>query len=232
MHFLLFKILVLIPILTLLGILTYKKINESFDGMPTSETEPMTTSASLSQPQTTTPPELISTQLTTGIANILGISVRRIANLNYTGDINTQTLAVSFSILDPNIIEASRNELSATVAATTANTLFTQRKFIVAINGINIMLNKINTNNTSNSINASNASNAGNAINDGIIGSSSSNIGNVGNVDKANYFNNNGLLDTIKYTKQIYDTVPVDAAATRFFTLQPDGNFNLIPVIN
>lgn len=98
MHPLLFKILVLIPLLALLGILTYKKINESFDSHDdsTTTTQPTTTTT----PQTTTPAALISTQLTTGIAALLGVSVRRITNLNYSGDISTQTLVVSFTVLD------------------------------------------------------------------------------------------------------------------------------------
>jgi hypothetical protein len=214
MHPLLFKLLLLIPLIALLGILTFKKINECFDNLDDSTittTMPVTTTA----PQTTIPAELISTQLTTGIASSLGVSVRRITNLNYTGDIGTQTLAVSFTVLDPNLIETSKNELAATAAANYANVLFAQGNFIVPINKINVRLTKLNQNS-----NVSNASNGSTAI-----GTS------IPIMDPASYFNNKGLLDTANYAKQVYDTVPVDSAATRFFTLQPDSNFNLMPVM-
>jgi hypothetical protein len=160
-------------------------------------------------PQTTIPAELISTQLTTGIASSLGVSVRRITNLNYTGDIGTQTLAVSFTVLDPNLIETSKNELAAVAAANYANALFTQGNFIVPINKINVRLTKINENKNENNTIATS----------------------IPIMDSASYFNNKGLLDTANYAKQVYDTVPVDSAATRFFTLQPDSNFNLMPVM-
>ena len=49
--------------------------------------------------------------------------------------------------------------------------------------------------------------------------------------DPSSYFNNKGLLDSANYAQQVYREVPVDSAATRFFTLQPDSNFNLMPVL-
>lgn len=210
MHPLLFKLLVLIPLIVLLGILTYKKINESFDNLndTVTTTRPITTTT----PQTTIPTALISTQLTTGIASVLGVSVRRITNINYSGDIETQNLAVSFTVLDPNLIEASKNELSTVDVVNFTNTLFNQNNFIVPINGANIKLSKMNQ--TSNSSNSSND-----------IGKSTPII------NPASYFNNKGILDTANYARQVYDTVPVDSAATKFFTLQPDSNFNLMPVM-
>jgi hypothetical protein len=208
MHSLLFKILVLIPMIALLSILTYKKINETFDGSPPNETEPITTSANPTTfPQTTPPAALISTQLATGIASVLGVSVRRIINLNYSGDISNQTLSVSFTVLDPNLIESSKNEKAAATVSNYANELFTQGNFIVSINGVNIRLTKVNTTGTAS------------------IGSPKA------TQDPSSYFNNKGLLDTSNYARQVYDTVPIDSAATRFFTLQPDTNFNLMPVI-
>ena len=153
MHPLLFKLLLLIPMIALLGILTFKKINESFDN-PDDSTITTTIPVTTTTPQTTIPAELISTQLTTGIASSLGVSVRRITNLNYTGDISTQTLSVSFTVLDPNLIETSKNELSAVAAANYANALFTQGNFIVPINKINVRLTKMDQNST-----GSNASN-------------------------------------------------------------------------
>ena len=244
MHPLLFKILVLIPLLALLGILTYKKINESFENPnPTDNLDDaMTTTIpnTTTRPQTTIPAALISTQLTTGIATKLGISVRRITNLSYSGDINSQNLAVSFTVLDPNLIETSKKELSAVEVAKTANALFTQGQFIVPIDGVNIRLDKITQSNSiGNSIDNSIGNSIGNSIdnNAGIIGSNSKNLENniglkIPIADPASYFNNQGLLDSAKYARQVYDTVPVDSAATRFFTLQPDSNFNLIPVLS
>jgi hypothetical protein len=244
MHPLLFKLLVLIPLLALLGILTYKKINESFEN-PTSNLEnnlddaiattiPNTTTT----PQTTTPAALISSQLTTGIAIKLGISIRRITNLSYSGDINSQRLAVSFTVLDPNLIEASKNELSALEVAKNANTLFTQGQFIVPIDGVNIRLEKMNQNSTRTGMNAGiNAGSIGRITSADSMNANSSNLMNdIGLIapvmDPASYFNNQGLLDSAKYARQVYDTVPVDSAATRFFTLQPDSNFNLMPVLS
>ncbi len=239
MHPLLFKLLVLIPLLALLGILTYKKINESFEN-PTSNlddnlknnlddaiatTIPNTTTT----PQTTIPAALISSQLTTGIAIKLGISIRRITNLSYSGDINSQRLAVSFTVLDPNLIEASKNELSALEVAKNANTLFTQGQFIVPIDGINIRLDKMNAGNNAGSIGRSTSADSMNANSSNLV----NDIGLIAPVmDPASYFNNQGLLDSAKYARQVYDTVPVDSAATRFFTLQPDSNFNLMPVLS
>ncbi len=226
MHSLLFKILVLIPLLALLGILTYKKINESFDILDSTSMNTTIPATTTSSPQTTIPAELISTQLTTGIAKVLGISVRRITNLNYTGDINTQSLAVSFTVLDPNLIETSKNELAAINVANNANNIFIQGKFIVPINGVNVRLTKINQpsiNQPSNNqpgINQSGINQFGNEI-----GTSSPTI----NPDT--YFNNKGLLDTAKYAQQVFAEVPIDSAATRFFVLQPDNNFNLMPVM-
>jgi hypothetical protein len=208
MHPLLFKILILIPLLALLGILIYKKINESFDGAPTDETQPATTPPATTIPATTIPAALISTQLTTGIAGLLGVSVRRITNLDYSGDVSTQTLAVSFTVLDSNLLESGKGELSAATVANNANNLFAQGNFVVPINGMNVRLTKTGTSG-------------------GGIGGTS-----IPTQDPASYFNNKGLLDSASYARQVYDTVPVDSAATRFFTLQPDKNFNLAPVLS
>lgn len=205
MHPLLFKLLVLIPLIVLLGILTYKKINESFDNLNDTTTGTTTIPMTTTTPQTTVPSALISTQLTTGIASLLGVSVRRIINLNYSGDLSTQTLAVSFTVLDPNLIESSKNEMTAVDSANNANALFNQGNFIVPINGVNVRLTKKNKTENTDSRTPS--------------------------LDHASYFNNKGLLDTANYARQVYDTVPVDSAATKFFTLQPDRNFNLMPVM-
>ena len=236
MHPLLFKLLVLIPLIVLLGILTYKKINESFDDPNDTTTGTTTKPMTTTTPQTTVPPALISTQLTTGIASLLGVSVRRITNLNYFGDLSTQTLAVSFTVLDPNLIESSKNEMTAVYVANNANALFNQGNFVVPINGVNMRLTKMNQSNTqaNQTNNNTKTLNLNPTMNTEYM-SSANKINEVGTstptLDPASYFNNKGLLDTANYARQVYDTVPVDSAATKFFTLQPDSNFNLVPVM-
>lgn len=200
MHPLLLKILILIPMLALLGILTYKKINEGFDA-----TMPQTTTSSSSSSSTTqtTTPLTISTQLTTEIANKLGVSVRRIQGVTFSGDIANLTLSVGFTILEPNLIESANKEPNATNAAITARSLFVNNQFYVPVNGVNIRLSRINNTDT----------------------------GSAPKLNPEDFFNNKGLLDSADYAKQVYNAVPVDSAATRFFTLQPDANFNLVPVL-
>jgi hypothetical protein len=46
------------------------------------------------------------------------------------------------------------------------------------------------------------------------------------------YFNNSGLLDIAKYSKNKYIGVPNDASLTNFYTLEYDNNFNIKPVIS
>ena len=232
MHVLLQKILIIIPILGLLSILAICKINESFvvasdfskSVLGSSSSTPTTTAPRPTAPTTTAPrprptPSSIpySTQLTMQIANKLGVSLRRISNLNYTGDINKRDISVSFTILDANLLESANKEQDTATVASIANKLFQDNTFTVMINGLSIPLKKINSSitSTSNSSNTSNTSNSSNSNN--------------ANVD---FFNNKGLLDTVKYAKQVYDTIPLDENATRFFTLKPDSNFNLVPVLN
>lgn len=216
MHPLLDKILILIPILALLGILVYSKINESFDSsnpafdvmrdritnLPstTVRTIPETTIPS------TTPAQTISTQLTSQIAGKLGISLRRIESLDFNGDLNKRTLAVSFTILDANIIETSKGEPNAPTAAANANNLFASNQFTVEINGNTILLTKMNSETGA----------------QGSLGATKS---------ASDFFNNKGLLDSAAYARKVYNAVPVDESATRFFTLKPDSNFNLVPVL-
>jgi len=219
MNLLLVKILILIPILVLLGILIYSKINESFDSSnpgfeimrdtisnpnellpPPNNTT--TTFANQLQP-TTTFGQTISTQLTSQLADKLGISIRRIQSLDFTGDLANHTLAVTFTILEPNIIETSKGEPNAASAANIANTLFTSNQFTVDINGDTITLTKINTD--------TNTSTASKELSD--------------------FFNNKALLDSAAYARKVYDAVPMDESATKFFILKPDRNFNLVPVL-
>ena len=80
----------------------------------------------------------ISEQLTQEIALKLGMSPRRIKNITYDGDINQNRLNVSFTIIDPNIIEINKGEPNTLTAANNANELFYQNRFTVNINGNNI----------------------------------------------------------------------------------------------
>ena len=134
-------IIFIILFLILLYLYYYVKI-ESF-GSSDSETEQTTISQS-TIPQTTIPTLTMSSQILLGISTTLGISQRRIANLSYIGDVSTGTLSVSFTILEPNVIEFSKKEPSASDAAKMANNLFADSLFVVNINSQNITLVKFN----------------------------------------------------------------------------------------
>lgn len=198
MHPLLMKILVLIPMLALLTILTYKKINEGF-----TVTTPQTTQTTQTTRATTLASLPISAQLSAGIASTLGVSLRRIQNLTYSGNLANLTLSVGFTILEPNIIESAKGEPSATSVGAMAKSMFVSNQFSVPVNDITIRLTRINNTDT----------------------------GATPAMNPEDYFNNKGLLDSANYAKQVFTGVPVDSAATRFFTLKPDANFNLMPVL-
>lgn len=146
----------------------------------------------------------ISSQLTDQIAAKLGVSPRRIQNLRFQGDIANQQLRVSFTILDPNIIELNNGEANSQTIATNANALFQQNNFIVSINGENVLLNKLNPSSGSTGIN---------------------------NAAKNTYFNNKGLLDIANYAQQKYINAPTDKSITQFFKLSIDPNFNVKPIM-
>ena len=144
----------------------------------------------------------ISIQLTTQIAVKLGISIRRIQNLSYSGDLSTQSLTTSFTILDPNIIENANGEPNAQTAASNANSLFDRNNFIVKINNVNVKLNK-----------------------------SGQNTATRPTTDLSTYFNNTGLLEISDYAMQKYNQVPNDSSLTRFYNLTLDKNYNVKPVL-
>ncbi len=146
----------------------------------------------------------ISIQLLGQIAAKLGVSVRRIQNLVYNGDVETQILTVSFTILDPNVLEVNNGEKNAQTVASNANSLFTNNNFTVKINNINVRLTKANM--------------------------GSRNIP-TATLDNSVYFNNTGLPDVANYAHQKYIQVPNDPSLTRFYSLQMDGNFNIKPVL-
>ena len=153
----------------------------------------------------TIPQSPISTQLLNQIASKIKVSVRRIQNLVYNGDISKQMLSVSFTILDPNVIELQNGESNAQTIANNVNNLFIQNQMTVQINGINILLSKINQTRAHIIPNAK--------------------------VDNSIYFNNNGLQDISKYALQTYKEVPNDASLTNFYNLKIDSNYKINPVL-
>ncbi len=146
----------------------------------------------------------ISIQLLGQIASKLGVSVRRIINLSYNGDVETQMLSVSFTILDPNVIEVNNGEKNAQTVASITQNLFTNNNFIVKINNLNVKLSKIK-------------SNSGNTP--------------TATMDNSVYFNNTGLTDVSNYAQSKYALIPNDPSLTQFYSLQMDSNFNLKPVL-
>ena len=185
MHLLCLKILVIIPLLALLGILIFKKINENFN-------------TNIPKVKITLP---ISNQLTTQISQKLGISARRITNISFNGDINNGYLNVSFTVLDPNLMETGKGEPSAQSCINNAHNLFNNNQFTVEINGLITKLYKATSVNTDQAIN------------------------------KSDYFDNQSMLDISKYAQGKYITAPNDVSYTNFFTLKPDTNYNLNPVL-
>ena len=185
MDLLIFKLLILGIIILLIGLYLHITINKNkiqkdkFGNIP------------------------ISTQLYDQIAAKLGVSVRRIQNLSYTGDLSTQTLMVSFTIMDPNLIENANGEPNAQTVASNANNLFARNNFIVKIDDVNVRLTK--TYQTSG------------------IPSATQNYG--------LYFNNTGLQEIADYSLQAYNKVPNDPELTQFYNLQLDKNFNVKPVL-
>jgi hypothetical protein len=177
----LIKIVTIVIIIALVYLILYKKINESFY-------------------------DAISTQLLSEIALILGISIRRIQNLTYVGDLDSRILAVSFTILDNNVIEMSNGEPNAQTVANNVMNLFNTNNFIVTINGVKTKLTRINTS----------------RVND----ASSNSLPNQQLSRYASYFNNKGLLDISEHAKNKYNKVNTDSSLTNFFKLKIDSNNN------
>lgn len=146
----------------------------------------------------------ISAQLTEQIAAKLGISPRRVQNLRFQGDIATQQLGISMTILDPNIVEMNNGEANAQTIATNANILFQQNQFNVMINGYNVLLYKLNP----------------------------TSAGPISAADKSVYFDNKGLLDIANYANQKYIAAPVDNSMTRFFNLSINPDYSISPVMH
>lgn len=184
----LIKIITIIILLALVYLYLYRTLHESFYA----------------------PNDAISTQLLAEIALTLGISVRRIQNLVYTGDLQSRTLAIGFTILDANVIEMANGEPNSLTVANNVMNLFNTNNFIVTINGIKIRLTR-----------ASNTS----------AESGSTNLPNQSLDKYASYFNNKGLLDLSKHAKDRYTKVNTHDSLTKFFTLGIDNNYNIKPVL-
>lgn len=150
-------------------------------------------------------PQPISIQLTDQISKILGVSSRRIQNLSFNGDISNQSLTVTFTILDPNIIEISKKEPNAQTAAQNANDLFNRNEFVVKLTDnnktLNVKLLKIQSSSNSDSL------------------------------DYKIFFDNTGLQQIIDYAKQTYSQTPDEASLTKYYHLDIDSNYNVQPVL-
>lgn len=191
MNLIIFKVLVLGILILIIGLYLHIIINSKTN---TNTNERFGNGNDTIQP--------ISIQLTTQIAVKLGISIRRIQNLSYSGDLSTQSLTTSFTILDPNIIENANGEPNAQTAASNANILFDRNNFIVKINNVNVKLNK-----------------------------SGQNTATRPTTDLSTYFNNTGLLEISDYAMQKNNQVPNDSSLTRFYNLTLDKNYNVKPVL-
>lgn len=142
-----FPIIIFIILFLILIYLYYYVKIESFDDSDLETeipTDPQLTLDDVIIPEKTVPTLTMSSEIMLGISTTLGISQRRISNLLFSGDISTGTLSVSFTILEPNVIEFSKKEPSASDAAKMANNLFGSSSFIVNINSQNITLVKFN----------------------------------------------------------------------------------------
>ena len=197
MDLLIIKIILVVLIIILFAFYYHVKIIDTFYIKERFITTPTITSATSTN---------LSYKITRGIATKLGISPRRIQNLTYNGDIDKKILMVSFTILEPNIMEKNMQEQSALDAATIANTLFNVSNFVIQVDGENILLKKIN-----------------------------SNVNNLSTNEKENiekYFNNNALLDIAKYSNQKFKKAPSDDSLTKFYKLDIDENYKIIPTLD
>jgi hypothetical protein len=200
MNLIIFKVLILGIVILLIGLYLHIIINSKTNTKTNTKTKTNTNERFGNGTDTIEP---ISIQLTNQIAIKLGISIRRIQNLSYSGDLSTQSLTTSFTILDPNIIENANGEPNAQTAASNANSLFDRNNFIVKINNVNIRLNKSGTKTSTSTT----------------------------NTDLSSYFNNTGLLEISDYAMQKYNQVPNDSSLTRFYNLTLDKNYNVKPIL-
>ena len=57
------------------------------------------------------------------------------------------------------------------------------------------------------------------------------NTTNLDNRDKTRFFNNTGLKDVADYANQKYIMSPTDNSFTRFYKLNLDSNYQIIPTL-
>jgi hypothetical protein len=186
----------IISLLLILIFLYFYVKKENFD---TQET--MTTN-STPIPIPTTIQQPIGVQLRNEIGRVLDISPSRINNLKFEGDINLNTLRIDFDILDNNLIENLKNEITQNEAETKAINLMKTDTFIVRINNKSIILRVL-------------------------LPQSNPTV----EEDKTRFFNNKGLKEISTYANNKYISVPNDESLTKFYTLGFDKNYNLIPKI-
>ena len=141
----------------------------------------------------------ISIELAAEIARVLNVSVRRIVNITYTGDITSGKINVSFTILEPNFGETINNETNANAVGILANNYFISNNFNVIINGLSVKLTKTQSSTTPQlTLNS-------------------------------DFYNNKGLLAISDYAKNKYTASPTDVSLTNFYKLDIDSNFILAP---
>ena len=186
----------IISLLLILIFLYFYVKKENFDTQETMTTNPTPT------PTPTTIQQPIGVQLRNEIGRVLDISPSRINNLKFEGDINLNTLRIDFDILDNNLIENLKNEITQNEAETKAINLIKTDTFIVRINNKSIILRVL-------------------------LPQSNSTV----EEDKTRFFNNKGLKDISTYANNKYISVPNDESLTKFYTLGFDKNYNLMPKI-
>jgi hypothetical protein len=150
-----------------------------------------------------------SLNITEGIANLLGISPRRVKDLGYADKISRGQLDVSFTIDEPNFLENHTGAITTENAHKTLDNLIATNMFKIKINNSDVMLNK-------SSEDISNPNN-----------SETSNLSSKVKPAIARYFNNTALLNIADHAKKTYDTVPYDESVTKFFKLSIDPVYNV-----
>lgn len=143
-----------------------------------------------------------------GIASLLGISTRRVKNLQYANTLKLGQLDISFIIDEPNFLENHTGAITTENAQKTLNNLLATHMFKIKLNGTDIMLNKLTTElGTSSSTKNNESSNVKPAV--------------------ARYFDNTALLNIADHAKKTYDSVPYDDSVTKFFKLSIDPVYNI-----
>lgn len=143
----------------------------------------------------------ISVQLKNEIGRILEISPSRIEGLIYDGDVSLNLLRIDFNIMENNTNENIQNEKSKFEAEQDSIKLAQKDLFICRINNQTVILRPMPPTKQSAFFN------------------------------KGAFFNNEGLNEISNYANNVYNSVPNDSALTKFYTLDFDSNYKLIPKI-